>query len=199
MDGGIGTSDHGKGYQLISQFCDIYCSTVKINKCIIIGIVHYYSNTTGQGPKNLEKAASRWKYQADVALAGKYSAPWRANENDTDSPQLGQTMEWIVKTTATDAPPGSKLTSYLRYGVGIDKLYEAMLIGKDVGLIEQAGSWYGLPFLSSRPELLQGTEWEKKGEVKVQGAEKAYSLIKKNSAWREALMGDVAQLTGGSR
>lgn len=181
---GLGTSDYGSGNKLISQFCDLNAATVPLNKAVVVGIVQYYANTSGMGgPK--EKSASRWKYQADVWLQLKYYERWMSGSGDNAS-QVGQKIHWVVKTSAI-GPPGGKAESYLRYGAGIDKNYELFVAAKDLGLVSGAGSWVTLDYLAEKPELLDGTPYEGKAEVKVQGAEAAVNLLNEHPTWAAEL------------
>lgn len=193
MENGVGTADYGSGNKLVAQFCDIHASTVRINRSIVVGIVQTYVNAGNTyGPPRSEKAASRWKYQGDVVLQCKKTVPWRIGK-DENSRQIGQEVHWLVKSTALHANPGVTAVNYLRYGVGMDKVYEAMKLAESLGLIEPSGSWATLSYLSKNPSLLEGTDFAAKGEVKVQGAEKVYTLLARYPAWYTLLTQSIQE------
>jgi recombination protein RecA len=58
-----------------------------------------------------------------------------------DSSQIGQEVEWQVVCSAL-GPPGASITSYIRYGQGIDKHTELINFAVDIGLINKGGAWY---------------------------------------------------------
>jgi recombination protein RecA len=60
--------------------------------------------------------------------------------------------------------PYKTCDSWIRFGQGIDKVQEILMIAIDLGLISVAGSWYNLDFVESE-------------KVKVQGQEKVYNYL----------------------
>ncbi len=194
MTDGIGTSDYGSGNRLIAQFCDILAPVVTINNTILIGIIHFYANTSGYGAAKVEKAASRWKYQADVALQCKGFKPWILGDKETGK-QIGQEVEWLVKTSAL-GPPGAKMTSFIQYGVGVDKVYEIMKVAEEFGLVDVSGAWTTFCYLANHQDLLAGTQWEGKEKVQFQGGQKAYEALANQAGFYEALLLDMRERVG---
>lgn len=184
---GLGTADYGSGNKLLAQFCDMMAPVVKVNDSVIIGIVQYYANTTGRGADWNEKAAKRWKYQSDFILQCKYTEKYPKGD---DVDQVGQILHWLIKTSG-EGSPNRKCESLLRYGVGVDRIYEAFMLGQSVGLVSGKG-WYNFDFLADKPELLVGTEFESKGAVKVQGAENCVGVLRSHPVWAEALLEALA-------
>ena len=45
-------------------------------------------------------------------------------------------------------PPGGQVQSYIRYGHGIDKTQETLMLACDLGLIQKAGAWFNCVFMS---------------------------------------------------
>ena len=80
--------------------------------------------------------------------------PWILSSDNT---QIGQEVEWQTICSAL-GPPGGSITSYIRYGQGIDKQMELITIACDIGLIDKAGAWYTLSFLNDEKTKFQGTE-----------------------------------------
>jgi recombination protein RecA len=110
-------------------------------------------NPTGYGAEFKEKSGQAIAYQTDIKLRAKSYKPWTIS---ADSTQIGQEIEWQVICSAL-GPPGGNITSYLRYGSGIDKYMEAITLASDIGIIHKGGAWYTLTALPDKPKF-QGTE-----------------------------------------
>lgn len=152
------TSDMDKmqradGAKLLAKFCRKVSNVIPVNKNIVIGITHLMGNPTGYGAEFKEKSGQAIAYQTDVKIRAKTFKPWLLN---ADSNQIGQEVEWQVICSAL-GPPGAQITSYIRYGQGIDKYMEAICLASDIGLIHKGGSWYTLTSLEDKPKF-QGTE-----------------------------------------
>lgn len=152
------TSDMDKmqradGAKLLAKFCRKVANVIPVNKNIVIGITHLMGNPTGYGSEFKEKSGQAIAYQTDIKLRAKTFKPWTISSDGT---QIGQEIQWQVVCSAL-GPPGGSITSYIRYGEGIDKYTEAINLASDMGLIQKAGSWYTLSSLSEKPKF-QGTE-----------------------------------------
>jgi recombination protein RecA len=153
------TSDMDKmqradGAKLLAKFCRKVANVIPVNKNIVIGITHLMGNPTGYGAEFKEKSGQAIAYQTDIKLRAKSFKPWVLSADNT---QVGQEVEWQTLCSAL-GPPGGNITSYIRYGQGIDKHMELMSLGIDTGLISKAGAWYTLAFLSDEKTKFQGTE-----------------------------------------
>lgn len=154
-------ADYGSGNKIVGRFCDVCAQVVPVNKNIVVGIVHFYANVSGYGKANTEKAATRWIYQTDIRLrANPGPKAWTINKDGEK--QIGQIVSWDIDASAL-GPPIKKVESYLRYGVGIDRKYELLQQAIEIGVVENAGSWYTF------------------GEQKVQGAENLYNMMRENA------------------
>jgi recombination protein RecA len=152
------TSDMDKmqradGAKLLAKFCRKVANVIPVNKNIVIGITHLMGNPTGYGAEFKEKSGQAIAYQTDIKLRAKTFKPWTLSSDGT---QIGQEIDWQVICSAL-GPPGGNITSYLRYGQGIDKCMEAITLGSDLGLIHKGGAWYTLTSLPEKPKF-QGTE-----------------------------------------
>lgn len=148
------TSDMDKmqradGAKLLAKFCRKVANVIPVNKNIVIGITHLMGNPTGYGAEFKEKSGQAIAYQTDIKLRAKTFKPWVLS---ADSTQIGQEIEWQVICSAL-GPPGGSITSYLRYGQGIDKHTELISLAIDIGLINKGGAWY-----SYEKEKFQGME-----------------------------------------
>lgn len=192
LAGGIGTQTRGHNNVVIGQFINNMATTVPVMKSIVMGITHRIANTSGYGAPTAEKAANRWLYQSDVRIRFKQSKPWKLGANGRE---IGKEMS-IECVESALGPPGMICTSFLRYGVGIDRLKEIMDFAISCGLIVPKGAWYNMAFLENKPELLTGTEYEGKEKVQFQGEENVYQSLIKNQTWQTKLEEEVKQLSG---
>jgi recombination protein RecA len=152
------TSDMDKmqradGAKLLAKFCRKVANVIPVNKNIVIGITHLMGNPTGYGAEFKEKSGQAIAYQTDIKLRAKTFKPWILG---TDSTQIGQEIEWQVMCSAL-GPPGGTITSYIRYGNGVDKYMEAISLASDMGIIHKGGAWYTLTALEDKPKF-QGAE-----------------------------------------
>jgi recombination protein RecA len=152
------TSDMDKmqradGAKLLAKFCRKVANVIPVNKNIVIGITHLMGNPTGYGAEFKEKSGQAIAYQTDIKLRAKTFKPWTLS---ADSTQIGQEIEWQVICSAL-GPPGGQITSYIRYGQGVDKYMEAITLSSDMGLIHKGGAWYTLTGLPDKPKF-QGSE-----------------------------------------
>jgi len=152
------TSDMDKmqradGAKLLAKFCRKVANVIPVNKNIVIGITHLMGNPTGYGAEFKEKSGQAIAYQTDIKLRAKSFKAWTLS---ADGNQIGQEIEWQVICSAL-GPPGGTITSYIRYGQGIDKYTEAICLASDIGLIHKGGAWYTLTSLEDKPKF-QGTE-----------------------------------------
>lgn len=153
------TSDMDKmqradGAKLLAKFCRKVANVIPVNKNIVIGITHLMGNPGYGNVEWKEKSGQAIAYQTDVKLRAKFHKAWTLG---TDGAQIGQEVEWQILCSAL-GPPGGTVTSYLRYGQGIDKHTELVMIATDMGLINKGGAWYTLDFITEDKIKLQGVE-----------------------------------------
>lgn len=150
------TSDMNKmqradGAKLLAKFCRKVANVIPVNKNIVIGITHLMGNPGYGTVEWKEKSGQAIAYQTDIKLRAKFHKAWTVG---TDGTQIGQEIEWQVMCSAL-GPPGATITSYLRYGSGIDKYMELITLATDIGLINKGGAWYSI---QNSKEKFQGTE-----------------------------------------
>jgi hypothetical protein len=185
MNEGVGTETRGGGAKLFSQFCRLLNSTVPVNRAVVVGITHLIANTSGMGAQLVERAARMWTYQCDYQLRARKKEAWK-----TSAGQVGLVVDWACNTSPL-GPPGMTIDSYLRFGVGIDRLYECLVLGAQAGLVKKNGSWLTLEFLGrERHKHLLGGE----APPKAQGEENLYRMLVARPEWAEALRSEVAPL-----
>lgn len=149
MNDGIGTETRGAGAKLFSQFCRTAANVVPTQKAIVMGITHLISNTSGKGAPFVERVARGWQYQCDYQLRVRQRSDW-----ETGGRQIGYVVKWECGVTPIGRP-GMTMDSYVRFGVGIDRLFELIQLGLGIGLVHKSGSWLSLP---GREGKYQGAE-----------------------------------------
>jgi recombination protein RecA len=148
---GVGTETRGGTAKLFNQFLRLVNQVVPVNRCIVIGITHLISNTSGMGAPWVERASQGWKYMCDYQLKAVMKKPW-VNGKDV----VGFTTTWECKTSK-NGPPGLKIDSWFRFGEGIDHLTELIEFGSQGGIVKKAGSWLTIEF-GSEPIRAQGKD-----------------------------------------
>jgi recombination protein RecA len=180
------TSDMDKmqradGAKLLAKFCRKVANVIPVNKNIVIGITHLMGNPTGYGAEFKEKSGQAIAYQTDVKMRAKTFKPWLLGADNT---QIGQEVEWQTLCSAL-GPPGGNITSYIRYGKGIDKEMELINLAVDIGLINKGGAWYTMSFMN---------EGEEKN--KFQGTEKVRNFLLENPEIYTTLYAEVKKTMG---
>jgi len=138
MVGSMADMQRASAAKLLSKFCRKTCGAVPVNDIILAGITHIQSNVSGYGAQYTEKSGNSLLYQVDLKLWAKSVKPWRLSDQGA---QIGQLVEWTCTVSGSDIPPGSKTTSYIRYGCGIDMITELLVICCDLGIVKKSASW----------------------------------------------------------
>ena len=162
-EGGVGTETRGGGSKLVAQFIRDMAQVVNVNDNIVCMVTHMMANTSGRGHLTvIEKTAYELKYQVDVKLRA-ISKEIIYPTSDKDK-AIGQRTNWLVEYNALGASPGQKVDTFLRYGEGMDEIYDWIDFGVALGLITLAdgGAWYTLNFYE---------------ETKIQGKEKLRAYL----------------------
>lgn len=116
-------------------------------RAIIILITHYVTNTSGYGKTKIADGGLYIQYQADTLLDVAKTEAW-----EEDGKKIGLKVTWKISASALGAT-GKEVTSYLRFGKGIDKIQEILETAIDFGIIEKSGAWYTIP---SNKQKFQG-------------------------------------------
>lgn len=123
------------GPKILASFTRQMASVVPIQGSIVILIGHIIANT-GYGPSTTTlDGGIKIQYQADVRMRVK-SFELIKEENEI----VGQIVKWHVITSAL-GPPVAEVESYIRFGKGIDSVFEYMMLALDIGVISKAGAW----------------------------------------------------------
>lgn len=187
--------------KILGDFVKKLGQIVPNQKSIIVMITHMITNTSGYGATMMADGGVKIGYQADTRMQVKSIAPWVQ-----DDQQIGQAVNWKILCSSISGP-GAECQSWIRYGQGIDKVQEVLMMGQEAGLISQAGAWFTCNFLLTKPELVYRLNSEidvvdgnyktdKDLELatkacKFQGSEKLYYFLKENDFVYDALMQDI--------
>jgi recombination protein RecA len=169
--------------KLLKNFCDKMGQIVPIKKAIIVGVMKEMANTSGWGSPVFSQGGNAIKFQEDWRIEvkdRKYIHPG----DDKSKKAIGQQVTWNIANSALGAP-GMKVISYVKYGVGIDKLRENKDIAIELELIDKSGSWfYVLP--------------EKYGEDhKIQGDENLVNYLEENEELMEEVEKEIRSVMYG--
>lgn len=189
--GDIGERHRAPGAVLLSQFCKKISNVIPINRNIVVAMVHIIANTGGGHKTTQRSGGNKIQYAVDVDLECKWVEKWMVGvkKDVPDSgTQIGQKVHWITGSTAI-APPGIKITSYIRYGTGVDEIYELFDLGKLLGLFTKSGNWYEFTFLAGTRFLPDGQKIPN-----MNGDEKAHKLLTDNPEWVEYLDSQVREM-----
>ena len=158
--------------KLLAKFCRQLSGTISTNRNIIIGVIQLMGNPSPFQASIVEKSGNAVKYKVDVKLRAKKHTPWMSGES-----QIGQIVTWQCLTSNL-TNPNKSIDSYIRYGTGIDKMYELIQFASDIGVIEKTakGGWHTLSFMEN-PEKIQGGDNVRKFMV---DNPEVYNLLEKS-------------------
>jgi len=178
----VGDQHRAPGAKLMANFCRQMSNTVPVNDSVVISIIHLIANTSGFGASKVESGGNKIRFACDVGIRAKkftFKRPTSKKDAESTSPPYGQEVTWITTSTAI-CSPGQQITSYIRYGLGIDDTFEIMTLATDAGLIEKKGSWY----------IIQVG----KDTVRAQGEEKMCQMLRDDKKLCDKLYKQVKEM-----
>lgn len=138
----IGTEIRASGHKSFAQFIRKCGPVVPAKKSIVFVIVHIAPNITGYGGPR-EKENTAFKYQKDYHIRSIKAEDW-----EIDHKKVGLKTTWKTITTRTGFR-NTEFESQVRFGVGIDEVYELAILINKYGMaidgIEKSGSWFKFP------------------------------------------------------
>ena len=175
---------------MLSRFTKKMATILPVNNSILILITHLIANTGGGMQGFSEAGGRKIAYAVDIKMRAKFVKKWTLGAKE-DSDQIGQIVTWETGSTAL-LPPGRKVDSYIRYGMGIDELCETINLGKELGFIDvKKGGWTTAMFMQSH--ISNGEEWDEK-KFKAQGEQNFISLMNNNPEWIEILKKEIGSM-----
>ena len=194
------------GYRLLAQFTKRIATVLPVNKVTVVGIQHLIANTRAKmnQKKKGRSGGRKIGYAVDVDLECTHFELVKASSAE-DAEVVGQTVNWVTKSTAI-LPPHKKIASIIRYGVGIDVVYELMELGMQTGFITGSG-WYVLEYMQDHLDVLGVDEWkvdnkgklveaELKAKVQIQGKENLCQHLRENPQYVEILQKEIYTMLG---
>jgi recombination protein RecA len=180
MTGEISGQLRNLGPKLLANFCRKVGNAIPVHNITMLVIQHLINDTSGKGHGGkLEDGGVKIQYQQDVKIRGLYKEDWTIGSGEKQE-IIGQKVHWKLITGALPGNmPNSEFTTYLRYGVGMDRLAEYINLGVDLGLIQKTekGGWFTF------------------GEMKLQG-DKFYQAIKADETLYQTLLDGIKAITG---
>ena len=183
------------GPKLLANFCRKLAPIVPVQNCIVVLITHIIANTSGYGSPYQSDSGNKIQFQSDVNLLSRKPKPWIE-----DGKVIGQENCWKTIWTALGGPPGTDITSYLRYNYGIDETKELVDIAEELGLIDKAGSWFTLAFMSETTEKFQRKRTDQEDLTKAfkfQGKDKVLNFIKNDQEVFDLLYKIISEMIYG--
>jgi recombination protein RecA len=163
------------GPKLLAEFTRRLANVVPVQNNIVIIIQHMIANTSGYGPSFMEDGGNKICYQSDIKLRGRTFTKWE----DNTKKQIGQIATWDVVHSALGAP-GATVEGYIRFGYGIDSIWELIDIATDLDLIEKGGAWFTIKFTGE--------------EIKLQGQNKVWQYLNDNPELCKKLKEEIRRL-----
>lgn len=149
FNGDVSANTRSSSPKLLASFARKAANIVPIQNTIVIVIQHIISNTSGFGIPSYEDGGVKIIHASNVKIRGKGFKKWEEGDK-----QIGQIIDWQVERSAL-GPPSSGCESYLKFGIGMDCVWEVIDLACDLGLIEKSTSWFTLSYMDE-PKKLQG-------------------------------------------
>ena len=171
---------------------------------LVIAITHFIANTAGFGASKMADGGTKIQYQADTRMeikggGEKISAvtPWLNSNKE----RIGQAINWKILCSSM-GPPGGQVQSWIKYGHGIDKTQEILILALDLGMIEKAGAWMTCAFMADKkdlakkinPDLDTDNEEALMKAFKFQGQDNLYNFLNSNPDVVKALEQDIKEM-----
>ena len=154
--------------RILSIFCKKMGQIVPNQRATMIIITHFIANTSGYGASRMPDCGKKIQYQADTRMEVKSMTPWIQSDK-----QIGQAVNWKVICSSIGSP-GTECQSWIKYGHGIDKVQELVMLGLDIGLIGKAGAWLTCEFMAEHAGIVK----EKKPEIDTENIEEVLKAVK---------------------
>lgn len=169
----IGDKKRAPGAVLLAQFTKKITGVLPVNNNVVICIAHMIANTGGGYAGLIESGGNKIKFAVDAHFRSKGVEFLSVGNNEP----YGQKTTWEIIASPIGGPK-RRVNSFIRYGVGIDKILELIDIGLQLSIIDQAGAWF----------TYDG--------VKAQGQEKLYGEFSNNPELLDKLYNQVYEMMG---
>lgn len=176
---GVGYEDRGKKNKMEAQFCRMYGNKAVSQEVTVMLLTHVMANTSGYGPALQYKAGNDIWHQCDLILFGKSMDKW----TPVNGRILGHDMKCRVDKTSISFPH-QEFDLPLRYGQGIDTVFDIQRHAINWDIIKKAGAWFQLPFVEIENEDdPDNPTIEYKSADNISKEDKGIKLQGENSVW----------------
>ena len=146
--------------KILKNFIRRNAVPVRARNHIVVCIMHQMADMSMSRKTKMMDGGNGIQFQCDNVLEIKYVTPWV----DKDEKRIGQICHWEIIKSSGQGITGSQYESALRYGKGIDDVYEIIAAAMELGIITKGGSWYRADFL---PEIGKDNKRHVQGEDKL--------------------------------
>lgn len=181
LDAAVSATLRAQMPKLFAHFIKKVSQVIQTNRVSMVYVQHLITNTSGWGKLRNADGGMMIQYQKDNGFEFENSKDWVE-----DGKIVGKEINCEITCSARGAS-GNKVTSWIRFGQGIDFIKEAMNLGESFGLIEKSGSWFSLPFLA-------GTTYDAMSTNSMQGTDKVYAFLQDNKEILELLNQEIRKL-----
>jgi recombination protein RecA len=192
LDGDINGMTRPGLPKILSDFVKKMGQIVPNQKCLIIMITHMITNTSGYGVGKMADGGVKIQFQSDTRMEIKSVSPWEIGGNKDTKQVIGLKVTWKIIWSSIGSPY-KECESWIRFGHGIDKIQEIIMIAGEMGLINVSGSWYNLDYLDT-PEAKLEAGLESDAKLNLQGQEKVYNFLSANPKSYEILEKKVKEM-----
>lgn len=196
LDGEIRTGVRNALPRLLAMFFKRIANDVQRTGAICVFITHNIANTGGSrfAPAKMADCGNMLQYQVSTNMIITHRQKWE----DSTNKWIGQIVNWKIMTSSAGGTPNTLVTSYLKYGVGLDEAREIAELGIQLCLINQGGAWYTLTTLvnnATHPTIsawLDGRDPEK--AFKLQGLNNLSDFLRDNPTLREFIYQEIRDM-----
>ena len=171
---------------------------------LVIAITHYIANTAGFGKAKMADGGNKIQYQADTRLeirSGGEKSPAVSPWENASKERIGQAINWQIICSSMGAP-GGQVRSWIRYGHGIDKTQEVLMLAQDLGMVDKSGAWFSCTFMLEcrdiakelKPELDVNDDEALIKAFKFQGQDKLYNFLHENPKLVDMLEQNIKEM-----
>jgi len=137
MDNPLTSQYRSQNPKLLASWCRRIHPLMPAHNNTLVLINHMIASQSMYSPAFIEDSGVAIRFLGGSHLRLKSVKKWL----DSDNKIIGQAVEMTV-VFSSSGPPGQMVTSYIKYGFGIDDAYETYQIALSLGIIEKAGSWF---------------------------------------------------------
>lgn len=139
LSGKITSNFRNPNSKLLASFFRSSMSAIALNKISLLCLQHMIANTnpgSPYAPKTYADSGNKIVHAGGTSLTAKSVQKWI----NPDGKVIGQITDWEVLFSGK-GHAYSRISTFLKYGVGLCKEADLLKMGTELGIIEKAGSW----------------------------------------------------------